>query len=219
MFIGHFAVAFGAKRYAPRVQLAWLTACVALADLLWTIFLLLGWEHARIAPGDTAFTPFDLYDYPWSHSLLMLTVWGIAVGAAYFWRKKDAMGAWVLGVCVLSHWVLDWVTHRPDMPLYPGGPKLGLDLWNSIPGTLIVETAMFVIGLWIYATATREKNRVGRYALWAYAVLLLVIFHADRFSPPPDNIREVAMTGLIATVVLLAWAWWFDGNREVAARI
>jgi len=217
MFIGHFAVAFGAKHYAPRVQLAWLTAGVAWADLLWTIFLLRGWEHARISPGDTVFTPFDLYDYPWSHSLLMLVVWGSSLGAIYFASKKDATGACMLGLCVLSHWVLDWATHRPDMPLYPGGPKFGLGLWNSIPGTLAVETVMFVGGIWLYAKATRAKNTAGRHAFWAYAALLLFLFYADRFSPPPDNMREVAWTGLIASVITLAWAWWFDRNREVVA--
>lgn len=213
MFIGHFAVAFGAKRYAPRVQLAWLTAGVVWADLLWTAFLLVGWEHVRIAPGDTAYTPFDLYDYPWTHSLLMLVVWGVALGAVYWLAKKDATGAWVVGLCVLSHWVLDWVTHRPDMPLYPGGPKVGLGLWNSIPGTLVVETLMYVGGVWMYASATRARNAVGRYAFWAYVAMLMFFFYADRFSPPPDNMREIAWTGLIATVITLAWAWWFDANR------
>ena len=216
MFIGHFAVAFAAKKYAPRVQLAWLIAGVAWADLLWTIFLMRGWEHALVAPGDTAFTPLDLYDYPWSHSLLMLAAWGVALGAIYFAWKKDAAGAWVLGLCVLSHWVLDWATHRADMPLYPGGgPKLGLGLWNSVPGTLAVETVMFAGGLWLYAKATRARNGVGRYAFWAYAALLLVIFYGDRFSSPPDNMREVAWTGLVASVITLVWAWWFDRNREI----
>jgi membrane-bound metal-dependent hydrolase YbcI (DUF457 family) len=215
MFIGHFAVAFGAKKVAPRVSMALLTAAVEWADLLWTIFLLLGWEHVRIAQGDTTFTPLDLYDYAWSHSLLMLVVWGAALGAMYWWRSKDAVGAWVIGLCVVSHWVLDWVTHRPDMPLYPRGPKFGLGLWNSIAGTMIVETVMFVGGVWLYATMTRAKNAVGRYAFWAYVVLLLVLYFGDRFSAPPDSVGQIAWTGLIASVVFVLWTWWFDRNREI----
>jgi hypothetical protein len=217
MFIGHFAVAFGAKRYAPRVQLAWLIAGVAWADILWTVFLLRGWEHVRIAPGDTKFTPLDLYDYPWTHSLLMLAVWGVVLGAIYFAWKKDATGAWVLGFCVLSHWVLDWVTHRPDMPLLPGGgPKLGLGLWNSIPGTLAAETVMFIGGVWLYATTTRARGAIGKYVFWAYVVVLPILFYGNLFSPPPASvISDIAWPGLIACVVLLAWAWWFDRNREV----
>lgn len=215
MFIGHFAVAFGAKKAAPRVSMALLTAAVAWADLLWTAFLPLGWEHVRIAPGNTAFTPLDLYDYPWSHSLLMLVVWGVALGAAYWACKKDVVGACVVGLCVVSHWVLDWVTHRPDMPLYPGGPKVGLGLWNSIAGTMAVETVMFVAGVWVYARVTHARNRIGRYAFWAYVALLLILYYGDRFSPPPDSVDQIAWTGLIATIVLLLWAWWFDRNREV----
>ena len=214
VFIGHFAVGFAGKKPAPRVPLALLMAAVAWADILWTVFLLMGWEHARIAPGDTRYTPIDLYDYPWSHSLVMLIVWGGLLGGVYWLWKKDAAGAWAVGGCVVSHWVLDWVTHRADMPLYPGGPKFGLGLWNSIVGTMVVEIAMYVTGVWIYWKATRAKNWKGRYVAWAFVVVLLAIFCADRFSPPPGSMTEVAQTGLIATVVTILWVWWFDRNRE-----
>ena len=215
VFIGHFALGFAAKKPAPKVSLALTTAAVAWADILWCIFLLLGWEHARIVPGDTRYTPLSLYDYPWSHSLLMLAIWGALLGGGYWLLKKDAGGAWIVGACVVSHWVLDWVTHRPDMPLYPGGPKFGLGLWNSVAGTMIVEIAMFAAGVWIYMKTTRAKNAVGRFAAWAFIVVLLGIYVADRFSPPPENMREIGWTGLIATLVLVGWAWWFDRNREV----
>src|SRR5712664_3324130 len=137
MFIGHFAVGYGAKRYAPRAPLWALMAAPLLADILWTVFLLMGWEHARIAVGDTRYTPLDLYDFPWSHSLVMLVVWATVSGAGYFL------------------WKLDWITHRADMPLYPGGPKLGLGLWNSIAGTMVVEILMLAAGVWMYARTTR----------------------------------------------------------------
>lgn len=215
MFIGHFAVGFGAKKYAPKAPLALLMAAVAWADILWTAFLLMGWEHARIAPGDTKYTPLNLYDYPWSHSLLMLVVWGALLGGVYWLLRKDAAGAWIVGGCVVSHWVLDWVTHRADMPLYPGGAKSGLGLWNSIAGTMIVEIAMFVAGVWIYMMATRAKNWVGGYIAWTFALFLLFVFVADRFSPPPESLHEVAQTGLIATAITVAWVWWFDRNREI----
>jgi len=85
-------------------------------------------EHARISPGNTKYTPLNLYDYPWSHSLLMLVIWGALLGGIYWLISKDAAGSCAVGACVVSHWVLDWVTHRPDMPLYPGGPNFGLGL-------------------------------------------------------------------------------------------
>jgi len=127
MFIGHFAMGFGAKKAAPRVPLALLMTAVAWADILWTIFLLLGWEHARIAPGDTKYTPFDLYDYPWSHSLLMLVVWGALLGGVYWLLKKDVVGACIVGACVVSHWVLDWVTHRTICHCIRAGRNLDWD--------------------------------------------------------------------------------------------
>ena len=217
MFIGHFAVGFGLKRMAPRVSLGVLIASTAWADILWTIFLLLGWEHARISIGDTLFTPFDLYDYPWSHSLLLLVLWASALALIYRAWRKDSVGAAAIWIGVVSHWVLDWVTHRPDMPSYPNGPKFGLGLWNSIAGTLIVELAMFVGGVLLYARATRARDRVGRFAVWAYVAVLLFLYVGDRFSGPPESMREVAITGLIATVVLVAWPWWFDRHRVPSA--
>ena len=215
MFIGHFAVGFAAKRAAPRVSLALLMAAVAWADILWTAFLFLGVEHARISPGDTKYTPLDLYDYPWSHSLLMLAFWGALLGGIYWLIRKDARGAWVVGACVVSHWVLDWVTHRPDMPLYPGGPNFGLGLWNSVAGTMVVEIAMYAAGVFVYMQATQSKNWAGRYIAWTFVAVLPLVFVADRFSPPPESMNEVARTGVVATLITIAWAWWFDRNREV----
>ena len=214
MFIGHFGVAFGLKRMAPRVSLGALMASVVWADILWTIFLLLGWEHVRISVGDTKWTPLDLYDYPWSHSLLMLVIWAAVLALLYRAFHNDVAGPWAIAIGVVSHWVLDWITHRADMPLYPGSRKLGLGLWNSILGTLIVELAIFFGGVWLYAKSTHARDRVGRWSLWAYVLFLLLLYVGDRFSPPPENPTEIAWTGLIATIVLLAWAWWLDRHRE-----
>lgn len=214
MFIGHFGVGLGLKRVAPRVSVALLLAATVWADILWTIFLLLGWEHARVSVGDTRWTPLELYDYPWSHSLLFLLFWATALAVVYRAYRRDLAGALAIWIGVISHWVLDWITHRPDMPLYPNGPKLGLSLWNSILGTLLVEVPLFVLGVALYARCTRARDRIGRFAFWAYVVFLLVVYAGDRFSPPPENMRDVAVTGLVGTPILLAWPWWFDRHRE-----
>jgi membrane-bound metal-dependent hydrolase YbcI (DUF457 family) len=213
MFIGHFAVGFGLKRMAPRVSLALLIASAVWADILWTGFLLLGWEHARISLGDTRWTPLDLYDYPCSHSLLFLAFWATALAILYRVYRADTFGAAAIWLGVVSHWLLDWITHRPDMPLYPNGAKHGLGLWNSIPGTLVVELLLFAAGVWLYATCTRPRDRIGRTAFWIYAAVLLSLYIGDRFTAPPGTIRELALSGLIATTVLLAWPWWFDRHR------
>ena len=120
MFIGHFAVALGAKKAAPKVSLGTLIMAAQFVDLLWPIFLLLGIEHVRINPGDTAYTPLDFYDYPVSHSLLTGIGWAIVFGAVYYAIRRSARNAWILAACVLSHWLLDLIVHRPDLPLVPG---------------------------------------------------------------------------------------------------
>jgi membrane-bound metal-dependent hydrolase YbcI (DUF457 family) len=191
-----------------------LIAATCWADILWTAFLLLGWEHARVSVGDTRWTPLDLYDFPWSHSLLFLMLWGIALALVYRAFRPDLPGAIAVWTGVVSHWILDWLTHRPDMPLYPNGPKFGVGLWNSITATLLVEVPIFIVGVWLYATCTRARDRIGRFAFWAYVIALLVFYISDRFSPPPDSMREVAISGLIFILVLLLWPWWFDRHRD-----
>jgi membrane-bound metal-dependent hydrolase YbcI (DUF457 family) len=216
MFIGHFAVGFASKKFAPRTNLAVLMAAPLLCDILWPIFLLLGWEHVRIDPGNTHFTPLDLYDYPWSHSLLMSIVWATLFAAIYYAMARYRPGAITVWIGVLSHWLLDWITHRPDMPLYPGGPRLGLGLWNSIPATLVVELLMFAVGIYLYIQTTRPRDRIGTYAFWAYILLLLAAYISDRFTAPPENVRsDIAVPSAIITPALLLWSWWFDRHRAL----
>jgi membrane-bound metal-dependent hydrolase YbcI (DUF457 family) len=216
MFIGHFGVGFGLKRMAPRVSLGLLILATVWADVLWTAFLLIGWEHAGIKIGSTRFSPLELYDYPCSHSLLFMGLWGGALALVYWAYRSDALGAIAIWLGAVSHWVLDWVTHRADMPLYPNGAKHGLGLWNSIAGTIVVELVLFCVGVWLYARSTRARDGIGRYAFWAYVGVLLLLYAGDRFSAPPESIREVAVSGLVGTVVLLVWPWWFDRHRDSA---
>jgi membrane-bound metal-dependent hydrolase YbcI (DUF457 family) len=216
MFIGHFALGFAAKRVAPRVSLPVLFGAAQLADLLWPVLVALGVEQVRIDPGNTAFTPLDFVRYPYSHSLVLLAIWGALAGLAYR-RARGASGrvALLLFALVVSHWVLDYVTHRPDMPLYPGGPKVGLGLWNSIPATLIVELAMFAAGAWIYARATRARTKGGRRAYVIFVVFLLALYAANVAGPPPPSVTAIWIAGLPGGILLLVWSWWVDRQRDV----
>src|SRR6516225_2873053 len=211
MFIGHFAVGFAAKRFAPRASLAVLLAAPLLPDLLWPPFLLLGWERVRIDPGNTKFTPLDLAYYPWSHSLLLCLVWATGFALLYDRITHYRRGTLAVWIGVVSHYILDWITHRPDMPLYPGGPRYGLGLWNSIPSTLLVEVSMFAIGIWLYVRTTRPSDWIGRYMFWAYVLLLGAAYISDRFSAPPSDVmRDIAKPSAIIVLPLLLWTWWFD---------
>ncbi len=217
MFIGHYALALAAKRAAPRASLGALSAATSFADLLWPVFLLLGWEQAHVVPGPNPFLTLWLNSIPISHSLVTLIGWGALFGFAYRARTGDARGARVLALLVVSHWVLDFVTHRPDMPLYPGGTPLGLGLWNSVVGTVVVEAVMFVAGVWLYAGATRARDRAGSYGFWALIAVLLLSYAGSLFSPPPPSRTALAVGGIIFGWLFVAWAWWGDGHRESVA--
>ena len=215
MFIGHFAVGFACKRAAPRASLGALMAAPLFLDLLWPIFLVAGVESVRIDPGNTAFTPLDLHDYPWSHSLVTSLAWSAVFATAFWAATRYGRGAAVLAAGVFSHWVLDFVTHRPDLPLYPGSPtSVGLGLWNSREGTMAVETALFVVGVAIYARTTRAINRRGAFALWSLVLLLAAMYAMTCFGPPPPSAAAIKYAGLAAWL-FVPWAWWIDRNREL----
>ena len=212
MFIGHFALGLAAKRAVPGVSLALLFAAAQLADLLWPIFLAIGLEQVRIDPGNTAFTPFDFVRYPFSHSLALLIVWGLVFGWIAAARRWHVFA--VVFTLVVSHWVLDYVTHRPDMPLYPGGPKVGLGLWNSVPATLAVEVPLYLAGLWIYLRATRPRDAIGRWSFGLLAATLLLTYVGNFAGPPPPSVTAVWIVGIAGSVIFLAWAWWADRHRD-----
>jgi len=216
MFIGHHAASFAAKRIAPRVSLGTLFAATMWIDLVWPILILLGVEHVRIAPGITAFTPLDFYDYPFTHSLANVAGWSILAGGVHWLFRKSWRDATVVGIAVLSHWILDFMVHRPDLPLWPGGPKVGLGLWNSVPGTIVVEVGLFLAGLALYLRATKARDRIGNFALWALVIFVGILYVAAITSPPPPNARAVAYAGLAAWL-FVPWGVWIDRHREPRA--
>ena len=218
MFIGHFGVAMASKRIAPRTSLAVLFLAAQLLDVLWPIFLLLGVEHYRVAPGITKVQPLDFYDYPFTHSLSWAVRWALAFGLIYYLLRRYVTGAWVVGGLVLSHWFLDWVVHRPDLPLWRGGPKVGLGLWNSWPASISVEAILFGAGLWIYLRSTRTRNRTGTYALWLLVALLFLGWSAALFGPNPPNADQLALGALFMWIVFIPWAWWADRYRDPVVR-
>lgn len=138
-----------------------LIAAASLLDLLWPIFILLGWEQVSIEPGNTAFTPLNFVSYPISHSLVAALGWATLFALLYYGFTRYGAGAILIWVGVVSHWVLDFVSHRPNMPLYPGGPRFGLGLWNSTIATVIVEGLMYAIGVGIYFRVTRARDGDG----------------------------------------------------------
>jgi hypothetical protein len=214
MFVGHVGLALAAKKLAPRTSLGLLVAGANGLDLLWPILLLLGVERVRIEPGATPINPLVFEYYPWSHSLLMAGVWGALAGLVV-WRRGGP-GA-LIGLLVVSHWVLDLLTHVPDLPLAPGAsPREGLGLWHSIPGTFLVEGALWVAGIAVYLRATRPLDRIGRFGLAGLLTLLTVMWIGQPWSAPPPTPRALAWFSLSGFLIPL-WAWWADRHRTPAS--
>jgi hypothetical protein len=219
VFIGHFGLGFGAKHAAPTVSLGTLFLASQFADLLWPVLVLAGIEHVQVQPGATAMTPLLFVSYPYSHSLVALCVWGLLVAVVYTVARRARFHAAVtLAALVVSHWLLDVLVHRPDMPLtLTGATRLGLGLWNSIPETLVLELSIFVVGVTVYARATVARDRVGSMGLWSLIGFLLLIYFVNVFGPPPPNARAVGWAAE-AMWLLVVWAYWVDRHRTARIR-
>ena len=214
MFIGHFGVGLAAKKIDSRPSLGTFFMASQFVDLLWPLFLLLGLERVKVEAGNTAFTPLDFIYYPFSHSLLAAIIWGLLFGIIYFLIKKNYKTSILMGLLVLSHWVLDFITHRPDLPLVPWSAyKVGLGMWNSVILTIIVEGSIFIIGAYLYLTCTKAKNKTGKITFWSLIVFLALIYINNIFSSPPPSEEAIGIVGLSQWIIVF-WGYWIDRNRE-----
>jgi hypothetical protein len=213
MFLGHFGIAFAAKKVSPKASLGFLVFAAQFADLLWPVLLLTGVERVRIVPGLLAASPFDFTSYPISHSLVAQLGWGALVGLICFTLHRDGRTALLLACLVPTHWVLDFIAHRPDMPIFPHGPKYGLGMWNSVPLTIAVEYALYAAGIAVYLSVTRAKDKTGKVALWSLIGLLAVLYPASLFGPPPPSVKALAWSAL-AIWLTVPWAAWADRHRQ-----
>ena len=214
MFLGHFALAFGAKRTAPAISLGTLFLACQLADLVWPNLVLLGVERLSIVPGLTPVTPLDFESYPYSHSLIAVAGWAAVAAIAYAaLRRRSIRAMAVVAGLVVSHWLLDVIAHRPDLPVTIGGPtRLGLGLWYSKVATAAVETALLAGGLLLYVRTTRPLDRVGRYGLVGLVTLLAIISVANLTAPAPPSVNAVVWSAQ-AVWLFVFWAYWVDKHR------
>ena len=223
MFIGHFGIAFGLKRVEPKLSLGTLFLAVALVDIAWGVFLLTGWEKANIIPGITAATPLEFVSYPITHSLVAAFGWGLlAAIIVYSWPTRDtsrhhSLKAMVVAVAVASHWFLDLVVHIRDLPLAgDSSAKFGFGLWRSIPATIAVELLVFGAGLFAYFWWRSRGSSGITWRVAALAGLLVVLFFANIFGPPPPSMKVVAVADIVGMMLLVVLAAWAD--RPLARR-
>ena len=218
MFLGHFAVGLAARPLAPRVPLPVLLLAPQVMDVAWPILVGLGVERAQIVPGHLEASPLVLEHMPYSHSLVTGLGWALATALVYGVLSRDRRGALVVAALVLSHWLLDWIAHEPDMPLVPGGARYGLGLWRSLPATLVTELAMFAAGAWLYTRATRAAGPVGRYGWPALAGLLVIGFVGSTLGKPPPSIDALLVAVSVLVVLVIGAAIAVDRQRPSVHR-
>jgi hypothetical protein len=222
VFLGHYGVALALKRAEPKLSLGTLFVAVQLADLLWGGFVLLGWEHARIVPGHTPVTPFEFVSYPISHSLLAAISWSVVAAAFYYsWPTRDTTRHWqaasVVGVAVLSHYVLDVLVHIPDLPLSGNdSPKLGLGLWNYPVASMLAELLFLGIGLAIYLAYRSHRHPVRGTRLIVLMLVLIGTYFASLYGPVPPSMTAVAVSVIIIVLAAAALAAWADRRATPA---
>lgn len=217
MFIGHDGIGFAGKAFAPKASLGtWLMA-VNFLDLVWPILLLTGAEHVKIEPGITKLNPLNFTDYPITHSLVGALAWSIGFALIYGLSRKDFQTACLLGFGVFSHWILDWIVHRPDLPLMPGNDeKFGLGIWNIPALALAIEALIYVGGFWMYFRCTRSKDKVGNWSVWSLFVLLPILFVSSLPKPPPNE-QVIAWMGLTGWLIPI-WGYWIERHQESTTR-
>lgn len=214
MFIGHFGTGFGAKKIDNKISLGTFFLASQFIDLLWHFFLLFGLEKVKIEPGNTAFTPLNFISYPYSHSFFGVLIWSLLFGAIYFVFRKKIKSAILLAGLVMSHWILDLITHRPDLQLIPWiDLKVGFGLWNSVLFTILIEGVIFGVGSYFYIKSTKSVNKKGKIGLWSLLIFLVVIYLMNIFGSPPPSEKAIAFVGMFQWLIIL-WGYWIDKNRS-----
>jgi uncharacterized membrane protein len=214
MFIGHYAVGLASKEFAPRSSLGALIAAPILLDLLWPIFLLLRWEHVSIVPNSNPFLRLQFDSYPISHGLIAVVGWATMYAAVYFGVTQYVAGSIVIWVGVLSHWLMDFIVHQPDLQLDATSRFFGLGLWNHRWLSMALEFSLFAIAIWTYQRRTRAKDKIGVYAFAGLVLVLLLAYAGALFAPPPPSVNKLAI-GTLCTALMIPLAWWFDKHRRL----
>jgi LexA-binding, inner membrane-associated putative hydrolase len=218
MLTGHLAVGFIGKRVESKLSVGTLVLAALLSDLLWCVFLITGVERVQFKPGIVvspairALDALEASEVGYSHSLMMTAIWGVLLALLYYAVRRNPTGAWVLFGAVLSHWVLDVISHPPDMPLLPGGMqrKFGFGLWNSIPATLAIEGALWAAAIFLYLRTARPRARSFFYVFWSAIVLLTIAWIGNIAGPPPANVSTIGFSSLAFFSLTVAWAYWIN---------
>jgi len=215
MFVGHYGVSFAVKSYEKHIPLWLLFIAVQFVDVLWAIFVLTGIEKVRITPGITATNPLDLYYMPYTHSLVAVLLWsGVGFIGYKIIHKGASYAAFLVAVAIFSHWVLDLIVHRPDLPLYDDTYKVGFSLWNYPALALALEASILFFGIFLYLRGSKAVSSIGKYGMLAFGIILLIVQGIVFFGAPPSSSSAAALTALLSYVVFAGFAYWLDKKRQ-----
>jgi hypothetical protein len=221
MLVGHLGVGLAAKAAEPKLNAGVLFAAAMLLDIVLWIFVMTGVEAATV-PANYEAHHYLYFTFPYSHSLLAAILWSIV--AAIAWAtiaRGETSGRFfsfagiVVALTVFSHWLLDALVHPPQLPLSPGGPSVGFDLWDDQPLALIVELGTAAAGLLLYLLRPGTSQR------WIVAAVMLLaaamtIWGALTPTPPP-SISLMAYVSLVTIAVIVAAGAWADRTSAVTA--
>lgn len=215
MFVGHYGVSFAAKRADRSIPLWTLFVAVQLLDVIWAPLVLLGVEKVRIVPGFTATNPLDLYYMPYTHSLVAALAWSVVGALAYqlFARPASSRSSIIVGAAVFSHWVLDFVVHTRDLPLYDNSAKVGLGLWNAPAIALALEGLLLLGGIW-WCFRENLSRATGTFV---FGICMVAIQAYIFFGPPPTSDKTLAWTAIVAYAAFALVIWWLQDRRGARA--
>lgn len=212
MFIGHFGAGLAAKSFDKKILLGVLILASQFADLIWPVLVLLKLEKVAIETGFTSTAQLNLAGYPWSHSLPAVIMWAFLLGIIYYLVKKDFFSSLIVGTLVVSHWVLDLFTQSFDLKIFPWlGYKAGFGLWNSILLTILVEAALFIVGVYLFWRVTKTKDAKYNVRFWSFVIFLIIVYVMTVFGPPPPSEMELVYTSLSLWIFVL-WGFWIDNK-------
>lgn len=217
MFVGHYAPVFAlaAARRSPGLAAGFVA--VQLVDIGFFSLSYFGIEKWAANPSLTGFTPIDLYYMPYTHSLIGSAAWATgaaAVTALLTPAGRRAVDALVIAALVLSHWLLDLIVHRHDLPLvYDHEEKLGLGLWDYPVLVVPLELGMLFAGFWLFLRATRPRGVLGHVVPWTVLVLLVLVQGINWFTPPAGDQASFTGLGLAVYLGLAGLVWTVDRVR------
>ena len=212
MFVGHYGPTFALKRWAPAAPMWALAIGVQLVDVAWSIFIVAGIEHVRIVPGFTASNSLDLYDMPFTHSLVAAFVWALGFGAV-FWKRSRKV-AIAIALAVFSHWLCDLIVHRPDLPIIDDGYKVGFGLWDYRWPAFVLELGVLFAGMAVYLRGTRPLDRIGRFGPYLVGVAFAGMQIFQIFGKPPATPTGMAIAAFSSYIAVAVVMSWIDPHRR-----